>query len=263
MTAVEPQTTQPDLSLVMPCYNEEGIVSYTISQLAEAFAERGHRLEIVAVDNGSTDRTGQILAKLATEHPGVVPHRVDVNQGYGHGLLSGIPIASGCWVGFIPADGQVDSGDVVQLFEAALASDGQVLAKVRRRFRMDGPIRKLVSIAYNLFFRVLWPRMASLDINGSPKIVLRENLVAMDLESRGWFLDPEMMIKAHYMGLRILEFSVFARMRGTGLSHVRAITCWEFFRKLVAVKFLGTSGSWRQNLASTRTNPEDSIAAGL
>ena len=79
-----------------------------------------------------------------------------------------------------------------------------------------------------LTVRLVWPRLASIDVNGSPKILPRDAVTAMQLESKGWLLDPEILIKAHYMGLRILEFNVFARMRGSGLSHVRPGHCWEF-----------------------------------
>jgi hypothetical protein len=58
----------------------------------------------------------------------------------------------------------------------------------------------------------------------------------MRLESTNWFLDPEMLIKAHYLNVRVLELNVFARMRGNGLSHVRATTCWEFIRMLVTYR---------------------------
>src|SRR2546425_9711414 len=84
-----PVAPPADLSLVMPCYNEEEVVGYTIPGLVRAFGARGHRLELVAVDNGSTDRTGEIIQQLSREHPGVVLQRVEVNQGYGNGILSG------------------------------------------------------------------------------------------------------------------------------------------------------------------------------
>lgn len=236
----------PDLTLVMPCYNEEESVGITVRRLVSVFAAAGHDLELIAVDNGSRDRTGEIIARLAREFPGVRPHRVEVNQGYGFGLLSGIPLARGRWLGFIPADGQIDAEDVVRLFEAADESNGNVLAKARRRFRMDGIQRKFVSIAYNMLVRMLWPRLDSLDVNGTPKILPREAVLAMRLESRNWFLDPEIMLKAHVMGLRVLEFNVFARMRGNGISHVRASTCWEFFRTLLVFRFGAPLRQWRR-----------------
>jgi glycosyltransferase involved in cell wall biosynthesis len=232
----------------MPCYNEEEIIGYTIPQLVAAFEKAGHCLELIAVDNGSSDRTGEIIKALAAKNPSVVYHRVEKNEGYGNGVLSGIPLCTAPWIGIIPADGQVDAEDVVRLYESVAATNGKVLGKVRRRFRMDGPLRKVVSIAYNLFVLILWPRLGSIDVNGSPKILPREILTAMRLESKEWFLDPEIMIKAYYMGVRVLEFNVFARMRGSGLSHVRVGTCWEFFWKLLYYRFSRELFRWRSDI---------------
>lgn len=235
---------QADLSLIVPCYNEESMIGYTLPRLHTAFAKAGYKLEIVAVDNGSTDRTGEILQELATRIPLLVPHRVDVNEGYGNGIIKGIARCSAPWIGSIPADGQVDAEDVVRLYEALVTTNGKVIGKVRRRFRMDGLWRKVVSTSYNLFFRLLWPRLESIDINGVPKIMPRHVILAMDLKSKGWLLDPEIMIKAHYMGIRVLELNVFARMRGNGVSHVRVTTCWEFIHYLLKFRF---SRQWQQD----------------
>jgi glycosyltransferase involved in cell wall biosynthesis len=241
----------PDVSFIMPCYNEEDIVGYTIPRLTAAFRKAGHRLELVAVDNGSRDRTGEIIRQLAANDPSVVYYRVEVNEGYGHGVLAAISRCTAPWIGIIPADGQVDAEDVVRLYDAVVVTDGNVLAKVRRRFRMDGLWRKIVSVAYNLFVRLLWPRLSSIDFNGSPKLLPRRALLAMRPTSKGWYLDPEIMIKAHHMGLRVLEFNVFARMRGNGLSHVRMTTCWEFFRNILRYRFSRELTRWKQSLPAS------------
>lgn len=235
-----------DLSLVMPCYNEQECVGNTIRRLLAAFEGAGHRLEIVAVDNGSQDDTGEILENLRLEHPSIRVCHVKVNQGYGNGILSGIPHCTADWIGFIPADGQVDPADVVHLFESLLTARGNVLGKVRRRFRMDGLQRKFISIAYNGLVNIFWPGIQSLDINGTPKMMRRGVLAVMDLQSRGWFLDPEIMIKSHYMGLRVLELNAFARMRGNGISHVRTSTCWEFLRNLMEFRFSSRMRRWKK-----------------
>ena len=243
---MNPETAEearPDLSLVMPCFNEEATVGHVIPSLVAAFRQAERRLEIVAVDNGSADRTGDRLRSLADRHPEVVVHRVDTNEGYGNGILAGIPHARAEWIGTIPADGQVDPEDVLRLFHAVTTADGRVLGKVRRRFRTDGFRRKVVSILYNVLVRMLWPSLRSLDVNGTPKILRRDVLQTMDLKSKNWLLDPEIMIKAHYMGLRILELNAFARMRSSGVSHVRVTTCVEFFRYLLAFRF---SRRWRR-----------------
>jgi len=72
-------------------------------------------------------------------------------------------------------------------------------------------------------------------------------LAAMSLESKQWFLDPEIMVKAHYLGVRVLEMNVFARMRSNGLSHVRASHCLEFITGLLQLKFGGALTEWRRN----------------
>ena len=144
--------SRPALSFVIPCYNEEGVAELTIRRLLCAFRKANHSIEIVAVDNGSTDRTGEILQRLAEQDPAVVPVRVEVNQGYGFGLLQGIEHCAMPWVCMIPADGQVDEDDVVRLYEESVAAiPDVVLGKVRRRFRMDGLQRKFVSASYNVF----------------------------------------------------------------------------------------------------------------
>jgi len=249
-------STKPGISFVMPCYNEEEILEYTIRRLLSVFEKTGHQLELVAVDNGSSDRTGEIIKGMADQNKSVIYHRIEKNEGYGNGVLSGIPLCSAYWIGIIPADGQVDAEDVVRLFEVVATTNGKVLGKVRRRFRLDGMRRKVISIAYNLFVRILWPRLESIDINGIPKILPREILLAMRLKSKGWFLDPEIMIKAHYMGVRILEFNVFAQMRSSGVSHVRMGTCWEFFRNLLIFRFSREISKWKHDLKTSSSRVE-------
>lgn len=249
-----------DLSLVMPCYNERDAVGYTIPRLVEAFERAGYRLELVAVNNGSRDGTGDELRALQRRYPSVVVVTVEVNTGYGNGILQGLPFCRAPWVGYIPADGQVDAEDVVRLFDAARATRGWVVAKARRRFRLDGLTRKIVSVSYNLFARMLWPRLGSIDVNGTPKLLPRELLAQLDLQSRDWLLDPELMIKAHYLGARVMEFNVFGRMRGTGLSHVRASTCVQFFVALLRLRFSRELPQWRQR---ARDEHEQATAPSL
>jgi glycosyltransferase involved in cell wall biosynthesis len=243
-----------DVSFVVPCYNEEDIIGYTLQRLRSAFEKAGHALELVVIDNGSNDRTGEVIHEFAARNDGVIHHRVEINQGYGFGVLNGLPLCTAPWVGIIPADGQVDAEDVVRLYEAVVTTDGNVLGKVRRRFRMDGLYRKMVSTTYNVFVRILWPSLQSIDINGSPKLLPAHAIAKMDLRSKGWLLDPEIMIKAHYMGLRVMEFNVFSRMRGNGVSHVKVMTCWEFITNLLRFRF---SREWRRNFqhVSTQRGP--------
>lgn len=247
---------RPDISFIMPCYNEEDSVGYTITRLLSAFQRAGYQVELIAVDNGSRDRTGAIIQELAEVWPTIVPHRVERNLGYGDGILNGIPLCTAPWVGIVAADGQVDAEDIVRLYEAVASHTGRVLGKVRRRFRMDGLRRKFISTFYNLFVRVLWPQLETLDVNGTPKILPRDVLLTMQLTSQQWCLDPEIMIKAYYMRVPILEFNAFARMRGGGVSHVRMTTCWEFFETLLRFRFSNELAAWKADVDALPAWPQ-------
>jgi len=239
--------TGPELSLIMPCYNEQESIPFTIPEFVRVFESGGVKLELVACDNGSSDNTSGIIKQFVANGLPVVYHRVEVNEGYGNGILQSIPVCRAPWIGVIPADAQVDAEDVLRLFQVIRHTDGRTIGKVRRRFRMDGFSRKVISIVYNGLMFVLWPGLGTIDVNGIPKIIHRDVIAAMKLQSRQWFLDPEIMIKARHLGVRVLELNTFARMRSNGLSHVRVATCVEFVTGLVRFRFGGALNEWRRS----------------
>ena len=168
---------------------------------------------------------------------------VPVNRGYGYGVLKGLERCEGAWVGFLCADGQVAAEDVARLYETAAAEGGEILVKVRRRFRKDGLRRKVISVAYNALTLVVFGGLGSIDVNGNPKIFPGAWLPRLQLRSEDWFLDPEVMIKAKGLGARVVEIDVDARMRQGGRSNVRLSTCVEFGRNLMIYKLKGPWGA--------------------
>lgn len=237
MTPDPAQRPGPLLSLAVPCYNEEESLRNTAIRLVQAFRERNLGLELVLVDNGSSDRTGAIIDELIAEGLPVTKEVVPVNQGYGYGVLRGLARCRAPFVGFICADGQVESVDVAKLFEIAANAKTPKLVKVRRRFRMDGLVRKIVSIGYNGFANLLFGGLGSIDINGNPKIFPRSYYERMNLISHDWFLDAEVMIKARRLDLPVFEMNVLGQMREGGTSNVKASTIWEFLVNLGRVRF--------------------------
>lgn len=239
---------KPEISFVMPCFNEEEVLPYSIPRFVAAFRNAGVALELVACDNGSRDRTGEIIRGFAQAGLPIVPFRVERNVGYGNGVLQALASCTAPWIGIVPADGQVDAEDAVRLFQSVRDARRPVLGKVHRRFRLDGPVRAVVSFLYNLFVRVLWPGVGTFDVNGSPKILHRDSIAAMQLSSTDWLLDPEIVIKAHLMGLPVIEMNVFSRMREHGISNVRPATAWEFFRRLLGYRFGSELSRWQRSL---------------
>lgn len=237
----------PELSLVMPCYNEEVALRKTVPSLAYSFARQRIDLQLVLVDNGSTDQTGKVIDELIAEGLPITKVTVEVNQGYGYGILRGLEHCQGKVVGFLHADGQVAADDVVMIYRLMSGREGRVLVKARRRFRQDSWKRKIVSICYNGMMLVLFGWMGSIDINGSPKLLSRENLKAMRLSSADWFLDPEMIIKAKHLGLRVIEVDVEGYARQGGASNVRFRTCLEFLKNILVYRIGGPLRSWKNS----------------
>ena len=245
----------PQLSLVMPCYNEEACLAETAPALADAFLEEGIRLELVLVDNGSRDRTGEIIDALVARGLPIVKVRVSVNRGYGHGIRRGLEACTAPVVGYLCADGQVAPEDVVRTYRLMEGREERVLAKVRRRFRQDSWKRKIVSVHYNALMLAAFGWLGAIDVNGSPKLFSRKSWERMRLVSDDWFLDPEIIVKAKELGMRVIEIDVEGYARHGGASNVRRDTIAEFLRNMWRYRFGGALDGWRREAGVERGGP--------
>ena len=92
------------LSIVVPCYNEEK----NIPLILERFDEMIERddIEVILVDNGSTDNSAQVLTELLPKYSFARTVKVEVNQGYGYGILQGLRECKGEYIGWTHADMQ-------------------------------------------------------------------------------------------------------------------------------------------------------------
>jgi len=242
-----------DLSLVVPCYNEEGCLESTVPPLVQAFSDAGVSLQIVLVDNGSTDRTSEVIDRLVAQGMPVTKAVVPVNRGQGLGFLTGFAVCRGRYVGYICADGQVASEDVVTTYRALRSASVPSLAKVRRLYRPDSWVRKVVSICYNAMMQVVFVGMPCLDVNGNPKIMPADILRLMELKSEDWFLEAEVMLKARHLRLPVIEINARGRPREAGYSHVRFTTILEFIGNIISYRFGGPWRDWHRRVARLST----------
>src|SRR5262245_61157725 len=101
-------TVKPELSIVLPFYNEEGCAEQVLREVHSAMIPLQVPFEIIAVQNGSSDRTAEILQRLAEEFDPLRVLTIDVNQGFGYGLLQGMRESRGDILVYMPGDGQID-----------------------------------------------------------------------------------------------------------------------------------------------------------
>jgi glycosyltransferase involved in cell wall biosynthesis len=243
---------QPEISLVMPCYNEEACLAETAPAVVDAFAQEGIRLELVLVDNGSRDRTSEIIDDLMLRGLPITKVVIDVNRGYGNGIRTGLDACRAATIGYLCADGQVAPEDVVRTFRLMEGREERVLAKVRRRFRQDSWKRKITSITYNGLMLIAYGGLGAIDLNGSPKLFSKKHYDRMRLVSDDWFLDPEIMIKTKHLGLRVIEIDVEGYARHGGVSNVKRQTIFEFLRNIWRYRFGNGITEWRQFILDER-----------
>ena len=228
----------PELSIAIPLYNEERNIRAVFDDLLNSFRSAGVSFELVLVNNGSVDRTGELIEQLAASHPGIRPVHLEKNQGYGGGILEGLARCTGRYIGFTAGDGQVRAEDHVRVFQK-LRDESLDLCKASRIERHDGFKRLLITRVYNVMFPLLFRGCLVRDINGFPKIFRREAFESLAIQSRDWFIDAEIVIKAAGRGMKIGEVPVVFHARGHGDSNVNWRTVVEFMRNILLCKLRG------------------------
>lgn len=208
-------------------YNEAQSARSVLNELLAVFADAPFPYELIAVDNGSTDRTGSILDGFSGRGVRVVT--VAKNRGFGHGVLCGARAARGTWICFFGGDGQTNPADARALICAALQTGEDRLYSGMRTRRADGPFRLVMSAVFNRVFSRLF-RLTVRDVNGTPKVLRAETFWSLEPSSERWTLDAELILGAARRGIPIAQFPVTFRPRRGGRSHVRAGTVLEFLR---------------------------------
>lgn len=216
----------PEFSIIVPCYNE----ARNLRPLLEAFSgacrrldgqspgggRAGKELELILVDNGSSDGTAAELARLLPLYPFARSVRVEVNRGYGFGILSGLSAASGSYVGWTHGDLQFDPGSVAEA--AGLigkAGGGKIFVKGLRRGR---PFSDRVFTAGMSLFETLLMGTPLWDINGQPALFHRSLLETWSAPPHDFSLDLYAYVAAARAGFRIVRFDVVNLGRKHGVS---------------------------------------------
>lgn len=201
-------------SLVIPCYNEAKNLPLLLER-CKIMAEKDG-IEIILVDNGSTDRSAEVLAELLPEYPGCRSIRVEDNRGYGFGILQGLKSASGDVIGWTHADMQTDPQDALNGYEYFNHHGMDILVKGRRYGRPIADV--LFTVGMSLFETVLL-RKPLWDINAQPTLFSKQFFESWVDPPFDFSLDLYTYYQARYQGLSIYRFPVHFGERAHGVSH--------------------------------------------
>lgn len=205
------------LAIIIPCYNERDNIPLIISRLTEAIGGRDD-VEVVLVDNGSTDGSDLVLAnKLESDSP-IRSVKVPKNRGYGYGILFGLASTDADILAWTHADMQTDPNDVLVGFDRLRQhTDTKVIVKGLRKNR------RFLEAFFTFGMQVLAAlalRVRLSDVNAQPKIFPRnfyENFIK-EKAPQDFSLDLFLLYQAQVNDYSILEIPVVFAERVHGVA---------------------------------------------
>ena len=215
-------------SLVIPCYNEAANLPLLLERCKALAAQPD--VEIVLVDNGSTDNSADVLLALLPQYPGCRSVRVEKNQGYGFGIVTGLKAASGDVLGWTHADMQTDPQDALRGLELFAEHGPDIFVKGRRYGR---PFMDVVfTVGMSLFETLLLAR-PMWDINAQPTLFSRRFFESWSTPPDDFSLDLYAYYQAQSAGLTVHRFPVKFGERAFGVSHWNVN--WAAKRKFIRI----------------------------
>ena len=200
--------------MVIPVYNEAGIIRNVIEEALEVLRRHGGSYELIAVNDGSSDGTLEILNKMMAE---IVELRVahhERNQGMGAALRTGCDQARHDVVTWIPGDGQFDLAEVLKGLEGMNGADMMIALRTGVRTSWRAAITMCFHLLIWLMFRFDAAEMCGIFL------LRREILFQCMPEAKNVFFTIELPVRVRRRGYRIGQFTVPLRPRLGGVSKV-------------------------------------------
>lgn len=207
----------PALTFFFPAYNEEENLEAVVVEAQETLPRFADEFEIVIVDDGSRDRTGEIADRLALADPRVrvIHHRP--NRGYGGAVRSGLESPRHPFVFFTDGDRQFRLADLGLLIGEIDGADAVVGYRAKR---MDPPKRLFIAWVYKQVLRVLFGSRFR-DVDCAYKLFRSEifrRVPLAQVRSNGAFFSAELLLVLSASGLRVRQVAVPHHPRVAGLA---------------------------------------------
>lgn len=218
------------ISLIIPCYNE----SKNLPSLFERCRQLDSDVfEVIIVNNGSTDDTSNVISHLLNhQYPFIKSIKVEVNQGYGHGILCGLKSSTGNIIGWTHADLQTDPLDAKQVQNLANQYGENAFIKGQRYGR---PISDVLFTVGMSFFESILLKKFFWDINAQPTFFPRSFFEQWESPPNDFSLDLFAYYQAKRNSLKVIRFPVFFGKRLYGQSHwnIDLRSKWKFIKRTI------------------------------
>ncbi len=205
-----------ELSVFFPCYNEEKNIKLTVDKAVKVLEKTAKKWEIIIVDDGSKDKTGEVALKIQKKYPNIKIVTHHPNRGYGAAFKSGLYNAKYQWIAFTDSDGQFDFSEIKNFISIQKKSKADIVIG----YYIDRKVSKAVIISskiWELIVFILFGLKVK-DIDCGFKFINKkvvETIPKLEAE-RGAFISSEFLIKAKKAGFKIVEIGVHHYPRTEG-----------------------------------------------
>ncbi len=238
----------PFLSIVLPCYNEEGNIAACVKDVSGFIADAKLNAEIIVVNDGSRDRSLEVLRKLEMEMPNLRIVNLEKNGGYGIAVRSGCDAAAGEWIAFMDSDLQFKAKD----FGLLLPHVGSYsFVTGRRAHRADSFVRNTfgkILGAMNLIVLGLWVRDVNCGMKMFKKSVWPSIRPEYGVEK---LFNTEMFLHLKRLGIpwKTVNVPHYPRMVGSPTGGSAKVII-RMFKELVGLRFSPSRKPVRQGSVS-------------
>lgn len=210
---------QPSLSIFFPCYNDEKSIGKLVEDALEVAQKLTSNYEVIVIDDGSRDKSREILQKLAKKYSNFKPVFHEKNQGYGGALRTGFKTASKDLVFYTDGDGQYDVKELPILF-SLMTNDVNFVNGIKMA-RQDATYRIIIGNLYSFVTRwMFW--LSTYDVDCDFRLIRKNLLEKIKLSSNSGSICVELVKKAQRSGAKFRQVSVHHYERRFGQS--------QFFR---------------------------------
>jgi glycosyltransferase involved in cell wall biosynthesis len=200
------------LSIVIPCFNEDKNIFFLFEKIERLLANN-NSVEIIIVDNGSTDYTHQkiVNSKLFKEKK-INFLKIKKNIGYGHGIMTGVNVASGNYIGWCHADLQTEPIDVLNAYTKNLNTIENELCVIKGLRKNRKFFDSMFTFGMSLFASIIFLKKIN-DINAQPKIFPKTFLNYFKEYPKDFSLDLYFLVMAKINNYKIINYNVIMKKR--------------------------------------------------
>lgn len=220
------------LSIVIPCYNEEKNIPLILRRFNEVINRND--IEVILVNNGSTDASEKVLEEFLPRYSFARTILVPINKGYGYGILQGLNVCKGEYIGWTHADMQTDPKDVIKALDIIENSKENKNIFVKGNRKNRPPFDQFFTSGMSMF-ETIYLGKKLYDINAQPNIFPRTFFDTWEDPPYDFSFDLYALYLAQVQKLQLIRFNVLfpVRIHGSSSWNTGLGSKWKFIKRTI------------------------------